>query len=30
MGFLAGGYLNLYLLTQDERYLERTRWRSTG
>jgi len=26
MGFLAGGYLNLYLLTQDERYLERTRW----
>lgn len=26
MGFLAGGYLQLYLLSGEERYLERTRW----
>ena len=26
MGFLAGGYLNLFLMTGDPRYEERTRW----
>lgn len=26
MGFLAGGYLNLFMLTGDARYEERTRW----
>jgi hypothetical protein len=26
MGFLAGGYLNLFMMTGDKRYEERTRW----
>ena len=26
MGFLAGGYLNLFMLTGEKRYEERTRW----
>jgi hypothetical protein len=26
MGFLAGGYLHLYLLSGEKRYLERTQW----